>query len=74
MSQPTFVNLHPNERSQELCCYPFVGNLDRCFGSCNTLKDSYNRLCVPNKTEDLSLRAFNIISGINELKTLTMQC
>ena len=37
--QPTPINLHPNEYSHELNCYPFVVNLDRCFGSCNSLID-----------------------------------
>ena len=30
-----------------------------------------NKLCVPNKTEDLNLSVFNMITGINESKTLT---
>ena len=34
-----------------------------------TLKS--NKVCVPNKTEDLDLNVFNIITGINESKTLT---
>ena len=33
--------------------------------------DLFNKVCVPNKTEDLNLNIFNIISGINESKTLT---
>ena len=45
--------------------------LDRSFGSCNTLNDSYNKVCVPNKTEYLNLSVFNMIAGINESKTLT---
>ena len=28
-------------------------------------------MCVPNKTEDLNLSVFNMITGINESKTLT---
>ena len=28
-------------------------------------------MCVPNKTEDLNLSIFNMITGINESKTLT---
>ena len=28
-------------------------------------------MCVPNKTEDLNLSAFNMIAGINESETLT---
>ena len=39
--------------------------------SFNTLNDLSNRVCVPNKTEDLDLSVFNIITGINESKTLT---
>ena len=38
-SQPTFINLHPNEYNQELHYYLFAVKLDKCFGSCNTLND-----------------------------------
>ena len=71
MTQPTLINLHPNEYNQEFHYYPFAVKLDRCAGSCNTLNDSSNKVCVPNKTEELNLSAFNIITGINESKTLT---
>ena len=63
--------LHPNGYSQELHYYPFTIKLDRCVGSCSILHDLSNKVCVPNKTEDLNLRVFNMITGINELKTLT---
>ena len=39
--------------------------LDRCAGSCNTINDLSNKACVPNKTEDLILSVFNMITGIN---------
>ena len=71
MAQPTLINLHPNEYSQELHCYPFAVNLDRFAGSCNTLDDLSNKVRVPNKTEDLNLQVFNMITGINESRTLT---
>ena len=45
--------------------------LYRCVGSCNTLNDLSNKVCIPNKTEDLNLSVFNIITEINESKTLT---
>ena len=35
------------------------------------LNDLSNKVCIPNKTEDLNLSAFNMILVINELKTLT---
>ena len=49
-TQPTLINLHPTECSQECHYYPFAVKLDRCVGSCNTLNDLYNKVCVPNKT------------------------
>ena len=69
--QPTLINLHPNEYSQEFHYYPFAVKLDRCVGSCNTLNDISNKVYVPNKTEDLNLGVFNMNTGINESKTLT---
>ena len=71
MTQPAIINLHPNEYTQGLQHYPIAINLDRCVGSCNTLIDLSNKVCVPNRTEDLHLNLFNMITGINELKTLT---
>ena len=49
----------------------FEVKLDRCVGSCNTINDLSNKVCVPNKIEDLDLSVFNMITGINESKTLT---
>ena len=71
MTQPTLINIHPNEYSQEFHCYPFATKLDRSVGSCNALNDLSNKICVPDKAEDLNLSMFNIITGINESKTLT---
>ena len=51
--------------------YPLVVNLDRRVGICNTLNHLSNIVCVPNKREDLNLSMFNMITGINESKTLT---
>ena len=46
-------------------------NLDRCIGSCSTLNELSNEVCVPNKTGDLNLSVLNMITRINESKTLT---
>ena len=71
MIQPTLINLHPNEYSQEFQYCPFVVKLESSVGICNTLNDLSNKVYVPNKTEDLKLSVFNMITGINESKTLT---
>ena len=68
--QLILINLHPNEYSQELHYYAFSVKLDRCVGSCNTLKDLFNKVCVANKTGDLNIHVFNKITGINESKIL----
>ena len=43
--RPALVDLIPNE----LHYYPLMVSLDN--GSCNTLDDPSDRICVPNKTE-----------------------
>ena len=68
MTQATLVNLHPNEYSQEFHYYPFAVILDRCVGILILLM---TYLCFPNKTEDLNLSVFNMITRINKSKTLT---
>ena len=67
--QPTLINLHPNEYSQEFHYYPFAVELDRCVGSCNNLNDLSNKVCVPKKTEDLNQSMFNMITVMNKSKT-----
>ena len=57
--------------NQEFHYYPRAVKLDRCVGNCNTLNDLSNKVCVPNKIEDLNLSVLNIITGINKSKTLT---
>ena len=59
--QSTLINLHSNEYSQELHYYPYVIKLDRCVESCSTFNDLYNKVCVPNKTEDSNIHVFEII-------------
>ena len=46
--------------------YLFAVKLDRCVGSCNNLNNLFNKVCVPNKTEDLNIYVLNIITGKNE--------
>ena len=65
VSEPTLIHLHPNEYSQEFHYHPFAVKLDRCVKSCNPLNNMSNKVCVPNKTEDLNLSMFDAITGIN---------
>ena len=69
--QPTLINLHPNEYSQEFRDYPFSVKLDRFIGSCNTVNNLPNKVCTPNKTEVIILSVLNTIKGKHESKTIT---
>ena len=69
----TFIYFHSNEYSQEFHYYPFSVKLERCAGSSNTVNDLSNKACVPNKTEDLNLSVFNMITSINESKTFNKE-
>ena len=63
--QPTPIKLHLNEYTRELQYFPFAVKLDRCVGSCSTLNDLFNKVCVPNKTEDLNTYVFHVFVKIN---------
>ena len=69
----SLINLHiiNTIRQIQLRYYPFAVNLDGYIGSCNTLNDVSNKLCVPNKTEDLCSSVLHMIAIINESKNLT---
>ena len=74
--QPTLINLHPNEYSQEFYCYPLVVKLDWCVRSCNTLIDLSYKVYVPKKEQKIYERSvFNKsvikMKRINESKTST---
>ena len=51
--------------------YQFEVRLYRRIGSFNTINDLSNKVCVPNKTQDLKPSVSNMIAEINESKILT---
>ena len=65
-NQKCTITTLDNSHSHGLPSYSFAINFDRCVGSCSTLKDLSNRVCIPSKTEDLNLNVFNMIKGLNE--------
>ena len=65
-AKPTITDLNDSETHY----YPFMVNLKRCGGSCNTLYDLSAKICIPNKIEDVNLKLLNVITGINERKSL----
>ena len=62
---PTLIIVHPNEYSQELHYNPFAVKLNKYVGSCITLNDLSNKVCISNKTEDLNIYVFQVSTGKN---------
>lgn len=63
MTGPTLIDLNPYERRRGLCYQPFMVSLGGCHGSWNSIDDPSNRICVPNKTKDINLKLFTVITG-----------
>ena len=47
-----------------------MATLHTCNGSFNTFDDPSGRICIPNKTGEVNLNAFNMITRINESRTV----
>ena len=71
MTRPALIDLNPDKHNQGMYHYLFMINLGTSNRSCNTLDKLSTIICVLNKTEDVNLNAFNMITGINESKALT---
>ena len=67
----TLIDLNPDKYTQHSCYYPFMVRLNRYDGSYNTLDDLSSKICFLNKTENVNLYVFNMVTGKNESKTRT---
>ena len=68
MARSTLMYLIPHECNQGLRYYPFMTNSDIFNGGWITLDDSSDRVYVPNKTEEVNLSDFNMITIKNKSK------
>ena len=64
MVRSTLIDMNPLQFKY----YWFMISLDKCSGSCKFLS---SKICVPKKTKDINLKAFNMIKSKNEAKTMT---
>ena len=65
-SQPVIIDLHPVEFNHNL----FMVSPDKWNGSCNTVDDLSAKTCISNRTKDANVKVFNMITGVNEAKSL----
>ena len=66
MHDPTYSLTQFTEYTPGLLYYPFAVTLEKCVGSCKTLNDLSNKMCVPHETEDVNISGFNMITGISK--------
>ena len=50
--------------------YPSMISLDKYSGSSNSVDDLSTKICVPNKTKDINVTMFNMITKKNEAKKM----
>lgn len=50
----------------EILNYSFIISTDMSIGNSNTFDDTFGRICVAYKTQDVKLKVFNTSKGINE--------
>ena len=50
--------------------YPFSIKTSKCCGDCNSINDTYEKICVPDVVKDLNVTVFNLISWTNETKNI----
>ena len=48
--------------------YPYSITANKCKGSFNTVNEWYAKLCVPDTSENINFKVFNIISRTNETR------
>ena len=64
MVRPTIIDMN----HVELKYYPFMICLNKCTGSSNVLSP---KICVPKKTKDINVKAFNMITNQDQTKVMT---
>ena len=55
-------------KSNEPLFYPYSVKINEFRGSCNSIKDSYSKLCVPNVVKNINVKVFNLVSRTNEAR------
>ena len=57
MVRLTIIDLNLNDLHYHL----FVISMNRCDGSRIAVEDTFGRICIPNKIEDMNLKVFSMV-------------
>ena len=65
-TKPEIININSNEPK----FYPYSIEVNKCSGSCNSINDSYAKLCVPDVIKNINVKVFNLMSRANETRDI----
>ena len=52
--------------------YPFSVKINRCSGNCNSINDSYAKICFPDIVKHLNVKVFNPMSRTHETRSIKL--
>ena len=64
MRRPKILDV--SEGVGEALFYPYNVQVNKCSGSCNTLDNHIEKLCVPNVIKGLNMKVYNFLRMLNE--------
>ena len=62
--------LDVNEGAGEALFYPYNVQVNKCSGSCNTLNNPIEKLCVPNIIKGINIKVYNYLTMLNEIRNV----
>ena len=57
-----------NVNTNEPVFYPYSITINKCKDSCNTINDSYAKICVPDTIKNINVKVITLISRTNETR------
>ena len=59
-----------NGNSNNAIFYSFSIKINKSSGSCNNIKNSYAKICIPDVIKDLNVKVFDLMSRTNETRRI----
>ena len=50
--------------------FPYKIKIDKCVGSCNDVKNSYFKVCLPDVVKNIGVNVFDLISQQNKFRKI----
>ena len=62
-----------NVNTNEPMFYPYSIKINKCKGSCNTINDSYAKICVSDTIKNTYVKVFNLMTRTGETRHIKWQ-